>query len=370
MATGLRFAFSARSLGTSSVVASIGGTVVVVATLAGTLTFGVSLRRFVDEPARYGTNFDYMLDTGADELPREVIDTLLAQPVVGELTEYVGGLARSGASTIAVAGSRTVRGALLPPLLEGRMPATPDEVALGRRSARDLEVSVGDTIPLTLDETSASYVVTGITIPPRLRGNDVVGHGAVMTADGYARLDGDAAVIAAAVALGEDATAADAARLAETFGVTPDDAAPDRPPAVRNVARVTFVPFLLAIVLALLVVLSIAGSVWGSIRRQSRPCAVLRSLGAEQRWISSTARWQGALWTTLPLVVGIPSGIICGRIVFRRFASGIGGVDHPAVPAVVMSAVVVSVIALAVAVATPASHRARTHAPAVALRAE
>ena len=86
------------------------------------------------------------------------------------------------------AGLIVVEGRLQPPLLAGRPPARPDEVALGAKTMRRLRASVGSTIEIT------SF--TGRRLPYRVVGKAVVpadadprlGEGAVLSRLGLARV--------------------------------------------------------------------------------------------------------------------------------------------------------------------------------------
>ena len=54
------------------------------------------------------------------------------------------GTAQSGTTTVGLIGVEHVQGDLAPHRLSGRLPDGPDEVALGRLTARQLGVGVGD----------------------------------------------------------------------------------------------------------------------------------------------------------------------------------------------------------------------------------
>ena len=49
-------------------------------------------------------------------------------------------------------------------------------------------------------------------------------------------------------------------------------------------------------------------------RRRRRDFAVLRSIGLTRRQVRSTISWQASTLTAVALGLGIPLGIVCGRM--------------------------------------------------------
>ena len=368
MATGIRFAFTARSHPTTTA-AGVAGTALLVAALVGTLTFAVSIRRLVEEPARYGSNFDLLVDNGASELPPELVEILESDLDVAAFTLYTSSQARVGDSTIAVAGMDTVHGDLTPSVLSGRLPRGADEVALGRRSARELGVSTGGVVELTTDNGSGVYHVTGLVVPPGIRGNDIVGHGAIITRDGFARLAPNAAPNAVAIDFSDPVTPDRVARLAEEAGFFYDGTTPTRPSAILNLARITFVPFVLAALLAVLVALILINIIYTGVRRRDVPIAVLRALGADRPWILRATLWLAVASAAVPAAIGAPVGFVAGRHAFRVLAENIGTVSNAAMPLVLTVGAIGALVVLGMIAAAAAGRPARRSQPAPLLRA-
>ena len=112
MATGVRFAYTT---GDSATIASkLGGAVVMVAALAGTITFAVSMRRLVTDPAQYGENYDAMVEPQTDEMPAALLRLLQSDPDITDVTLYT--LTPAGVEGrdegLFVAGMEPLRGAL------------------------------------------------------------------------------------------------------------------------------------------------------------------------------------------------------------------------------------------------------------------
>ena len=89
---------------------------------------------------------------------------------------------------------------------------------------------------------------------------------------------------------------------------------------------------MLAALLAALAVLTVGHVMVTSVQNRRRDVAILRSLGADRRWIGRAVHWQATAFTLLPVAIGIPIGLIVGRIVFRSFADSIGTLNDASIP--------------------------------------
>ena len=149
-----------------------------------------------------------------------------------------------------------------------------------------------------------------------------------------------------------------------------DAVSPFVPTAIANVSRIRTVPFVLAGVLAALALLTVSHVMVTSIRTRRRDLAILRSLGADGGWITRAVHWQATVLTIVPVVLGLPIGIVVGRLVFLAFADSMGAVDDAAIPFAVVAIGAVAVVFLANAIAVVTSRAARRSAPAVLLQGE
>ena len=98
--------------------------------------------------------------------------------------------------------------------------------------------------------------------------------------------------------------------------------------------------------------------------------AILRSIGADRRWIARAVHWQATAFTLLPLVIGIPLGLIIGRIVFRSFADSIGTLNDASIPLLLVAVVVAGLLTIANVVASFPTRRSDRIAPRLLLRPE
>ncbi|MEA2826640.1 MAG: putative transport system permease protein [Actinomycetota bacterium] len=363
LATGFRFAFTRGRRDRGSVLGSVAGMVATAALLVGAVVFGSSLSRLIDDGSRYGNTFDLTYGSGGDVVPDEVRASLEADDDVEGLILYAAGSGRVGAVTLGLAAMVPVKGDLGPRLHAGRLPNADDEIALGRLVAHTLGAKVGGVVTVEGESGAQSYRVTGLAVVPGIEGMPGVGQDSVVTMAGLGRLEPEAQPSFAAITL---RPGADPARFAE-LGLGGNNSAPT---SIVNLARLRSVPFVLAWILALLAVLTTVHVMVTSVRNRRRDVAVLRSLGADGRWLTKAVHWQATAFSLLPLTLGVPLGISLGRLVFEPFAEHVGVVPDASFPFALLAAVTVGVVALANAAATVPARRARRLAPAPLLAAE
>jgi ABC-type lipoprotein release transport system permease subunit len=107
-----------------------------------------------------------------------------------------------------------------------------------------------------------------------------------------------------------------------------------------------------------------------SVRRRRRDLALLKTLGFTRAQLAAAIAWQSTAAVGIGTVVGIPLGIVVGRLLWGLFAGEIHAVPSPTVP--VASMVVVGFAALVLAnVVAAIPGRVATRTPtALLLRAE
>ena len=95
-----------------------------------------------------------------------------------------------------------------------------------------------------------------------------------------------------------------------------------------------------------------------------------RSLGFVGRQVRGTIASQALTIGMVALVIGIPLGLIAGRLAWTITTSQLSVVDHAVIPALAMVAGALSFIVLLLLLAAIPGRRAGTIHPATVLRAE
>ncbi len=106
-----------------------------------------------------------------------------------------------------------------------------------------------------------------------------------------------------------------------------------------------------------------------SVRRRRRDLAILQTLGFRRGQIVATVAWQALILTGLALAIGIPIGMLIGRLAWSAFAYRLGIVPDPVLSPLTVLVIPVSLI-VALVVALGPGLAARRTRPATILKAE
>jgi ABC-type lipoprotein release transport system permease subunit len=257
------------------------------------------------------------------------------------------------------------------PVLDGRPPATTDEIALGTTTMRDLGVAIGDVVEVQATNTFATprrLTVVGTTMV-----NDTFevspGRGAVTTADLMSEIAPESTPDPMVVRLmpGSDPTAVRAAVAAQY----PAEVLPPTPQgAISNLERIRTLPRLLAVVVAGLALASLAHALVLSVRRNRRLLAVLRSLGFTRIQVGHAVATHATSLVLVGLAVGVPAGLVLGRWGWRLIETELGVGSPPATPLLAVVAAAVTTLVLANLVAAVPGWRGAQVPAAESLRTE
>ncbi len=370
---GVRMAFE-RGRGSTAVPAlgAIAASGLAIGALATAFTFSANLERLVDTPALYGWTWDAQLGTSFNGLDLEEV-----RPVLDEahVTAYsganVGRLQLASpdrpdeVENVPAIGIDQLEGEVYPRLIDGRAATAADEIVLGRRVADRFGVGVGDEVlvgHVGREGTDLRRVV-GLAVLPGLGAGIFsttdLGEGAVVPAADLADETAGELYTSYLIDLDPSADRQDAEQtlLAGIAAIDPNCVQPAclfedlKPPGIKNYASMRSTPLLLAGVLAVLAVITLAINLVTSVRRRRRDFAVLRSVGYLRRQVAAVCAWQAATVAVAALVVGLPLGVVAGRQLWVVFADGAGASVPPdtpvlavllAVPVTVLVAVLIS----------------------------
>jgi FtsX-like permease family len=361
-ATGVRFAFGGGRNGRPAALTTAALTVAIAAMLAAAVVAS-NIDALTGDPARYGSDFEYITGNSfgtGEPMPWPPLDTLDG---VQAASFVATGSALLRGQDVDVVGFEPVHGSLLPPVIDGAFPASADEVAMGRVTARELGVQEGDEITLTSGAgTEATYRVVGEAVLPNPSFGAGGGHGVAMLLSGWRRLEPAAEANSLMLDLETGASVPD-----ELQPFAPQTADEQTQPAdVVNLDRSRGVPTALAVVIGALGMLTLGHALLLSVRQRRRELAVLRSLGADRRWVGRAVHAQASALTAAALVIGVPAGLAVGQWLFRSFVDRLGLVPSPITPVLLLLLIGVGALLVANLAAALPARRAR-HTPVAAL---
>ena len=280
-------------------------------------------------------------------------------------------------------------GELGPSLIRGRVPSAIDEMLVGPETLDDLGLALGDTVDVygqagTWDvpgeETSMRVRIVGIGVIPLAGGEARLGRGATLTLDGVTRLnpqaeaDGYLATVRRTLRRQRGRRRSDRrARCIPARRAIPDTSTQsffDEAVAVSEIEQVDRAPQLFAAVMGVMALGVIVHVLASGLRANRRDLAVVRALGFRRRDVGRAVAWQSITYMLAALAVGVPIGVVVGRISWRLYAERLGVVPEPMVPWPELGLVVASALMLAGAIGLVLGRSTTSIRPAMALRTE
>jgi hypothetical protein len=368
--SGIRLAFEpGHGRSAVPVRSTIVGTCVALAALVTALVFGFSLNHLSRTPVLAGWNWDLAIGNPHSGDVRKEYERLLgSDPDVAAFSATTMGGGPIAHHDVVIAGIDPVEGSVLPPILQGRMPRAPDEIALGGIELRAQHKKVGDSITNPMLRLPIHIVGEVVLSPQIVNQQEQLGGGGVMTIAGLQALSPDPLPVNVfLVRLKNPSDAAAIDRLKEMFPgvVLPALAAPE----IHNLQGVSSFPLVLAGIVTLLAVATIAHTLVTSVRRRRRDLAILKTLGFVRSQVSATVAWQSSALVAAAVVIGLPLGIVAGRWTWTTYAQHIAIKPVPAVSLLVLVLIPAALLIANLIAAVPARGAARTE-PALVLRTE
>jgi hypothetical protein len=371
---GVRMAVTrGRGRGAVPVWTTVAGGVFAIATVVGAVGFAASLDHLLATPRLYGVAWDITVgDTYAPDLSASVAPFLRSDPAVrGVAGGTYAEVEIDDRVRVPALATKPISGDVTPTILEGHAPSSPAEVVLGTTTLDELDAHIGSSVVVGRGTHQERFRVVGRGVLPDL-GNGGLGRGAAMTEAGLRRIVRNAAenYYLVQTRRGVEPTAF-ADRLERELG-TPGlvERHPSAPTDLVNYARVDNLPFVIAGLLVLMATATLAHTLVSQVRRRRRDLAVLKTLGFERGQVLATTAWQASTLAVTALLVGIPLGLLAGRLAWRAFANQLGVVFEARIPWIPIVVLVPAALVLAnLVAAVPARAAARTR-PATVLRSE
>jgi ABC-type antimicrobial peptide transport system permease subunit len=267
---------------------------------------------------------------------------------------------------------------ITPTTLRGRLPERTGEIMLGDSTAAALRAHVGSTIPIRFVNGSPVPVrVVGIGAFPTLSDALGLGRGGMTTVStllstlphGVRPPAADTMLVRFGPSVDRNQAMEDLNRRVSAQGNYAVLAA-QRPVDLVNFGRVRSLPLVLATLLAVFAALTLVHLLVTSIRRRRRDFAMLRALGFTARQISGTVAVLATTLVAFALVVGVPTGIVVGRLLWHAFAHNLGILYRPVTPVLAIVLVVPLSVVIGILIAFASSRRVRHADPATVLHTE
>jgi ABC-type lipoprotein release transport system permease subunit len=371
---------------------AIGVLVIGVAALAAGACFVAGGRRLLDTPRLYGWSWDLVatdwgesgnLDPASDQGVAALAELPGATAIaVGDgIPLEVDGIPAGAVIADVMRGDPA---AVLPPLTAGRLPLSPAEVALGKKTMQRAGVGIGDEVELAIGGFgSTTATVVGQVVLPQLHVEGGIGgnEGALVPnqwlhdALGVDPADtGGSPIVFLALEPGTDrqTVLADVSRRLDD---SPENGGwyeifPSEPTDLVNFSRTRSLPLVLGGLILLLTLATLVYTLVTAAHERRRDMATLKALGLGAGGVRRVLGWQATFLTSAGLVIGIPLGVVVGVWAWTAYVKRLGLVSSPAIPVALLGVGAVAAVLVAWAAAVWPGHVAAATAPATALRRE
>jgi FtsX-like permease family len=357
----------------SAIIAAAGA----VCALTVAVTFSASLLRLLGDPRAHGVTWDVSVGNYSDpQTADQGAKKLAANPSVAAYAGVVTGLEDPliDGRSVQIISLAPGKGELLPAVVDGRAPTEPDEIALGSVTMRTLGRRIGETVLVTTTGASRRLRVVGRLIVSTGDSNAAVtpGKGAIAHVGLWRHLNPPGTPISPGGFFVRLDPASDRRRaIAQLQHDFPNTVLlPLKPPDITNLERVSYLPGLLASMVALLALGTTAHALITSVRRRRRDLAILKTLGFARGQVSQTVAWQATTFALVAGLIGVPVGVAGGRWAWRLVAEQLGVASGPVVPLIPVLAIVTGALLVANLVAAGPGWTAARIQPSVVLRSE
>jgi len=404
---GVRFALE-RGQGRTAVPvrSAMLGAVLAVVTVVATLTFASSLRTLVANPPLYGWNWSYALNPSND-VPPQALNLLAHDRDVSAWTgvDYNNfGIDGQAAPFLFSRPGAQV----LPPILSGHGLDANNQIVLGAATLNVLHKHVGQSVSVSYGTPAGAplyvpptrLVIVGTATFPAVGYSSLVadhtsmGTGALIS-EGvlpstfqqaiqrpdpnlngpelvFARIRSGVSPAAGRANLQRIANFATKifASDANTVGDNVTVLGVQRPAQIVNYRSIGSTPVILAVGLAAGAIVAVGLALAASVRRRRRDLALLKALGFTPRQLRAAVAWQATVAAVIGIIVGLPIGIVAGRVLWTQFARNLNAVPDPTVPVLSMILVVLGALVFANLVAALPGRDAAHTSTALLLRME
>ena len=356
-------------------------TAAAVAACVAAATMVASLDRVTTEPARYGMPWDYAVPVFGDPgVVDKIAQLARGDPAItsAAVIKTAGPIELPSVPAFFAVSFSPVKGALSAVIINGRPPAADDEVAVAPKTLAALGKRIGDTIDQlpTLARGDVVPTKTATVGPFKIVGEALVtdgeaafgpGNGIVVTENTRNAVDSSPGGYVVVVA---DPSVPAGTVVAHLLKVREFIAQPTPPVDIEGLVEISGTPRVIAAVVALLAVGALGHGLHTDTRRHRRQLGIMRALGFTTGQVRHSVTWRAAAVGITSAIIGVPSGVILGRLAWRLIEDQVGLASAPLTPLLAPPLAAVVAVALAAALAVWPGIRVARYPLATALRAE
>jgi ABC-type antimicrobial peptide transport system permease subunit len=380
---GARFALEPGHGRTATPVRSaVVGLSLAVALMVAAFGFSASMDHFGSTPRLWGLDFDFGAGQpfAGDRFQKQGVPLIRDDPAVmtlavGNFQQYVSLDGPAGRSQEAAWGITTVKGgpALSTTMLEGRWPTAAGEIALGRETLAAVGLTVGDRVTVRSAGADESMTIVGVPVFPDFGFGPGLGRGVAMTMDSLREFY---PAVTENLVIGDFRPGTDGQAVMSRWNdevLTEMGAETGDIDSVGATVQATTssraLPLQLSILFAVAAFATLVHVLLTSVRRRRRDLAILQTLGFRRGQVAATIAWQALTLAGLALLIGVPLGILLGRLGWAAFAYRLGVVSEPVISP--LSVIVIPItLVVSLVVSLGPGLVARRVRPAAVLKAE
>lgn len=371
---GVRFALQrGRGVRATPNASSVTAAVVGLTGVLGVVVFGASLGHLLATPALVGSDWDAEIGTVPAPILRE-IEAALDTPAFSGIATIRSAQVIIAGVTLEGYGFDVHRGTAFVSVLDGREPEGPHEAAFGSRTLARLDLGIGDATDIESHDGQPHRVriVGRVTLPVLNTDIDRIADGVILTRPGIDAILGssDDPSVSLVLRFDDEARARHNLKaIAQPYG-RDGFPSPSEPRELANMRSIGGVLTGIGLLTGLLAVVSIAHLLIVSARRRRGEIGVLRALGFRPGQVRAAIRWQALTLAAIALALGVPAGMIAGRIAWSAVARRLGVVETTTTRGLVLTFVSAVFLVAAVVLSIGPGRQAARHRPAEVLRAD
>ncbi len=368
-AIGARFGLRPGRVGRALRRTAFAGLIVAVAGVVACAVFMRSLDAFTHAPERYGIGFDLTLEMPASAT-QSVLGQLAADPDLAAFAVSRTGPVELAGRSINAYDLESTKGSIIPTVRSGRLPANDNEIALGPRLLDDLGLHLGDQVVLASNDGDRRMAVVGTIYSPTSE-SALFNEEAVVTPAVLSASTTDPTVNALLrVRPGLDVAKAFNELDARFPYAVSDESVPHAPGPVRNLEQIDRLPLALALFFAFFGAAALGQSVLLTAQERRRDLAVLRGLGFRRRQVVVVLVGAACSVAAVSLLVGVPLGVLAGRVGWSAVADGLYVAPAVAIPLGALGLFAFAVLGAAALAALPPASLVLRRTPGSTLRTE